>query len=81
MTQISSWGIAGVTWVRVEPRAAALTLNTAANRSDETSWDLVKARSWADGIANCLMPEKLDIAYDIQEVIERESVTKQLPRS
>ena len=56
--QTSSWRPAGITWVRVEPRAAALTLNTAANTSDETSWDLAKARSWADGIAKLFHARK-----------------------
>ena len=69
--QVSSGRPAGMTRVRVEPRAAALTPNTAANTSDETSWDRAEARSWAGGIANSLMPNRLDIAYDIEEVFER----------
>ena len=67
--------------VRMEPRAAALTPNTAANTSDETSWNRAKARSWAGGIAIYLMPSKLDIAHGIEEVIERnghEAVTENL---
>ena len=42
MRQVSSWKPAGVTWVRVELRAAALETNTAANKSDELSWDQAK---------------------------------------
>ena len=40
--QVSSWRPAGITWVRVEPRTAALTANTVANTSGETSWDRAK---------------------------------------
>ena len=40
--------------------------------SDETSWDRANARSWAGGIANCLMLNRLDIAYDIEDVVERD---------
>ena len=69
--QILSWRPVGITWVRVAPSAAALTPNTAATASDETSWDRAKARSFAGSIANCLMLNRHDIAYDIEEVIER----------
>ena len=48
--QASSWRPAGITWIRAEPKAVALTPNTAANTSDETSWDRAKARSCAGGI-------------------------------
>ena len=55
----------------MEPRAAALTPNT----SDELSWDHATARSLADdGIAIYLVFNGLDIAHDIEELIEgRES--------
>ena len=42
--QVSSWKPSGITWVRVEPRAVALTSNTAVNKSDELSWDRAEAR-------------------------------------
>ena len=45
LRQVSSWRPAGITWVRVELRAAALTPNTAANKSDELFCDRTKARS------------------------------------
>ena len=68
--QVSSWRQADITWVRMEPRAAALTPNT----SDELSWDHATARSLADGIAIYLVFNGLDIAHDIEELIEgRES--------
>ena len=70
--QVSSWRPAGITWVRGEPRAAVLTPNTAANTSDETSLDRAKRdHARAGGTANCLKPKRLEIAYDIEEVIER----------
>ena len=64
--QVSSWRQAGITWVRVGPRAAALTPNT----SDELSWDHAKARSLADGTAIYLVLNRLDIPYDIEELVE-----------
>ena len=42
--QVSSWKPDGITWVRVELGAAALTPNTAANKSDELSWDQAEVR-------------------------------------
>ena len=66
--QVSSWKPA---WVRVDPRAAPLTPNTAANTSDELSWDRAKARSFAGGAAICLVLNRLNIACDIEELIER----------
>ena len=71
LKQVSSWKPACITWVRVELRAAALTPNTATNTSDELSWDRAKARSLAGGIAIHLVPNRLDVAYDIEELIER----------
>ena len=52
-------------------RAAALTPKTAANTSDELSWDRAKARSLAGGIAIYLVLDRLDITCDIEELIER----------
>ena len=69
--QVSSWKRAGITWVRVEPRAAALTPNTAANTSDETSWDRAKARSLVGVTAFYLVLNRVIIADDIEELIER----------
>ena len=66
--QVSSWKPA---WVRVDPRAAPLTPNTAANTSDELSWDRAMARSLAGGTATYLVLDTLDIANDIEELIER----------
>ena len=45
--QVSSRRPVGITWVRMEPRAAALTPKT----SDKLSWDPAKAGSLADGTA------------------------------
>ena len=58
--QVSSWKPAGITWVRVGLRAAALTPNTAANKSDKLSWDQAKARSLAGGTAIYLVLNRLD---------------------
>ena len=41
------------------------------NASDELSWDRVKARSLVGCIAIYLVFDRLDIAYDIEELIER----------
>ena len=49
-----------ITWVRLNP-----------NASDELFWDRAKARSLAGGIAIYLVLDRLDIAYDIGEWIER----------
>ena len=64
--QVSSWRPAGITWVRLEPRTTRTTRNT----SDEVSWDRAKARSLAGGTAIYLALNRLDIAYDIEELIE-----------
>ena len=69
--QDSSGKPAGITWVRVELRAPALTLNTAANTWDELSWDRAEARSLAGGTAIYLVLNGLNIAYDIEELIDR----------
>ena len=58
--QVSSWRPAGITWVRLKP-----------NTADELSWDRAKARSLAGGIAISLVLHGLNIAYDIEELIER----------
>ena len=58
--QVSSWRPAGITWVRLKPKTA-----------DELSWDRAKARSLAGGIAIYLVLNRLDIAHDIEELIER----------
>ena len=58
--QVSSWRSARVTWVRLKP-----------NTADELSWDRAKARSLACGIAIYLVLNRLDIAFDIEELIER----------
>ena len=76
--QVSSWKPTGITWVRVEPRAAALTPKTAENKSDEQFCNRAKARSLAGGTAIYLVLNRLDVAHDIEELI---SVTKQLPRT
>ena len=68
--QVSSWIPAGLTWVRLKPSTA-----------DELSWDRAKARSLAGGIAISLVLDRLNIAYDIEELIERESVTNEVPRT
>ena len=49
-----------ITWVRLNP-----------NASDELSWDRAEARSLAGGIAIYLVFDRLDIADDIEELIER----------
>ena len=58
--QVSSWRPAGITWVTLEP-----------NTADDLSWDRTKARSLAGGIAIYLVLDKLDFAYDIEELIKR----------
>ena len=58
--QVSSWKPAGSTWVRLKP-----------NTADKLSWDQAKARSLAGGIAIYLVLDWLDIACDIEELIER----------
>ena len=65
--QMSSWRPAGITWVRLEPRMTRTTRNT----SDEPSWDRAKTRSLAGGIAIYLVLNRLDIACDIEDLIER----------
>ena len=67
--QVSSWRLAGVTWVRLENTAA--TTKTMRNTSDELFWDRAKARSVAGGIAVYLVLDRPDIAYDIEELIKR----------
>ena len=64
--QVSSWRQAGITWVRMDPRAA-LSPNT----SDELSWDRAKPRSLADGTETHLVLKRLLIADDSQELIKR----------
>ena len=52
-------------------RAVALTPNTAANTSDELSWDRAQARSLAGGTAIYLALNRLDVDWDMEELIER----------
>ena len=52
-------------------RAAALTPNTAANNSDEISLDLARARSLVGGTAISLVFNWLDVAFEMEELIER----------
>ena len=47
-------------WLRLKPNAL-----------DELSWDQAKARSSAGGIDIYLVLDGLDIAYDIEKLIER----------
>ena len=49
-----------IAWVKLTPTA-----------SEELSWDRAKARSLAGGIAIYLVFDRLNIAYDIEELIER----------
>ena len=58
--QVAFWRPVGITWVRLKPKTA-----------DELSWDRAKARSLAGGIAIYLVLNRLDIACDIEELIER----------
>ena len=44
---------------------------TTRNTSDEVSWDRAEARSLACGIAFCLVLNRLDVANDVEELIER----------
>ena len=77
VNRVSSWRPAGITWVRLEPRTTRTTRNT----SDELSSDRAEARSLAGGRAIYLVLNRLDIAYDIEELIERighEAVAKNL---
>ena len=46
-------------------------MNTAANTSDGTSWDRAEARSLVGGTAIYHVLNGLNIAYDIEELIER----------
>ena len=74
--QVSNWRLAGITSVRLEPRAAVLTPNTAAttritrNTLNELSWDRAKPRSLARGMETYVVLKKLVIADDRQEWIE-----------
>ena len=62
MKQVSSWGPAGIKWVRLENTGA--TTESMRNTSDELSWDGAKARSLAGGFA-------IYLVLDIEELIER----------
>ena len=44
---------------------------TTRNTSDELSWDRANARSLAGGTAIYLVLTRLDVAHDIEELIER----------
>ena len=68
--QVSFWRPAGITWVRLKPSTA-----------DELSWDRAKARSLAGGIAISLVLRGLNIANDIEELIERIGHERVLPRT
>ena len=58
--QVSSWRSAGITWVRLRPKTA-----------DGLPRDGAKSGSLTGVIAIYLILEMLDIAYDIEELMER----------
>ena len=73
--QVSDCRPAGITWVRLEPRAAVLPVTAASTRttritSNGLSWDRANPRSLAGGMVSYLVLKRLVIAYDSEELIE-----------
>ena len=65
--RVSNWRSAGVTCVKLEPRATRTTRNAL----NELSWERAKPRSLADGTETYLVLKRLVIANDSQELIKR----------